>query len=177
MTENPIENALSKGTFSIVAAVQGSGTTYPVDQVVVNSDLGTAYEIAKLEQKANRPNTDIDAIDAEIKTLQDKMKQNSYTFHMRGISPGMDKSIADDNPIKNDDYEQRNYAYLAAHIIKVEDAEGAVDEKLFTKEDVATIKAWLPDSEFDKLYSKMNELTFQARYIDNAMSADFLSKR
>lgn len=177
MTENPIENALSKGTFSIVAAVQGSGTTYPVDQVVVNSDLGTAYEIAKLEQKANRPNTDIDAIDAEIKTLQDKMKQNSYTFHMRGISPGTDKAIADENPIKNDDYEQRNYAYLAAHIIKVEDAEGAVDEKLFTKEDVATIKAWLPDSEFDKLYSKMNELTFQARYIDNAMSADFLSKR
>lgn len=184
MTETPeldalvagADRVLNKGTFSIVAAVQGSGTTYPTDDVVVNSDLGTAYEIAKLEKKANKPGADINAIDAEIDTLREKMKENSYVFHMRGISPGTRNAIDKEYPVdKPEGILPHNFAMLAAHIVRVTDVEGNVDEHLFTLEDVQNMADWLPDTEFDKIYNKQQELTFQASYIDNAMSADFLS--
>lgn len=184
MTETPeldalvagADRVLNKGTFSIVAAVQGSGTTYPTDDVVVNSDLGTAYEIAKLEKKANKPGADIDAIDAEIDALREKMKEHTYVFHMRGISPGTRDAVDKEYPVdKQENIWPHNLAMLATHIVRVTDAEGNVDDHLFTREDVETIANWLPATEFDKIYNKQQELTFQASYIDNAMSADFLS--
>lgn len=178
-----IEEAMAKGTFSVLAAVQKRA--YPTADVTVHTDAGTAYEIVALLEESDAPGTTdarVNAIDKKVKALLKELGKSALTFHMRGISQGLSDSISEEAAkAEPDDEEARNIhsnmAHLAAHIVRVTDAEGNVDEHLFTREEADALRGFLPPDEFERIYTKMNELTFQARYFDRAVSADFLSKR
>lgn len=169
-------------TFSVIDAAKG--TAYPTKDVTVFTDQDTAFKIALLEFEASETDDDdeVNAIDAQIEALREKIKETALTFHMRGISRGM--RIAVEQEIKEkkfgEDTDGRirysNAAHLAAHIIRVTNAQGAVDERVFSTDDALELVASLPDESTDKLFHTMQELTFQAAYFDAAVSADFLSK-
>lgn len=175
MTANP----LNKTTFSIVDAIKG--VNYPSENVDVYLDNDAAHEIHLLEARiADLTNADeVNALDGEISVLKERLLASKLTFELRGISRGLQLSIEKEFGLTQQssdaEWASLGHAYLAAHIVSVTNAEGAVDEHLFTKEEAQGLEDMLPRDQFAKIYGKMNELSFAAAYIDQAVSADFLS--
>lgn len=178
-----IINALDEArrTFSVLDAAKGK--SYPQDTVTVYTDTAAAYEAYKLEKRINASvdSDEVDALALEQKALRDKVKASAKTFLLRGISKGLIKRINEEAEIKFqaelDDRKQNvwaNFSYLAAHIISVTDADGAVDERKWSFEDVDTLQDELDDSEFQKIMGLMLELTFATDLFDASVTADFL---
>jgi hypothetical protein len=176
---NPLDAALDKKTFSVLDAVKGR--SYPQDIVDVYTDAETALKVRRLEERINneRDAEQVNELDAEKAALIAHVKDSVLTFHLRGVAPGVvdgiqaqadEKFGADPSP---DKFKWMNYSYLAANIISVTNAEGAVDEHLYTYEDVEQLAGYLPTSEFDKVFNLMQELTFARDLFDLSVSADF----
>lgn len=169
-------------TFSVLDAAKGS--SYPSDDVTVYTNQKAAHQIARLEFEINETDDDarVNELDAQIAVLRDEVLASQLTFHMRGISPGTRTAVQQQVKERKfgEDTDGRtrfsNAAYLAAHIVRVTNAEGAVDERVFEADEVVELVKALPDESVEDLYEKMQELTFRAAYFDAAVSADFLSK-
>lgn len=176
-----VEEAKAKGVFDVIEAAKGRG--YPTDSVTVGVDAASAYEIKRLlEQGANEKDPEAtNEIDAKIEVLKDKIRTSNLTFNMRGISPGMIESITEEGKTLFEDIEFGpgglwcNEAYLAAHIISVDDAANNLDESLWTQAKVAELKAWLPAESYQAINQLMLDLTWATAYFDASVTADFLS--
>lgn len=179
MSENLITDAVSKGKFSVLDVAKGRG--YPQDIVDVYTDHEAAFQMHRLEQRiANeRDGEKVNALDAERKALKERVKESVLTFHMRGISQGLVEDLqkkADVEFIEQDDPAKihwLNNLYLAHHIISVTNGKNEVDDHRWTSEEIAELKNALPFESSEKLIGLMMELTFAARYFDEAVSADF----
>lgn len=197
MTENILETALSKDTFSVLSAAKGKA--YPRDTVKVYTDASIAYEINQLEHQINAIIDDDDRVnelDAEKNALLDELEAGSLTFLLQGHAPGVtkmckkraDKMFGKDYALKNDPETEQpydlsdkntwlNFSYLAEDIVSVTNAAQAVDEHKWTVEEIEELATWLPSSEFDKLFEKMMELTFARDVFDQAVGPDFSQRR
>lgn len=185
---NPLENALQRGTFNVLDAVRGRG--YPTDTVTVYTAVEAAYEAKKI-QVALGDETDPDKVAELESSLEDclnQIKASALRFHLRGLPPGVVESIEEEAIAKTSDPEDplaaNNRARisltstLAASIVKVEDAEGNVDEReKWTAEDVEEMFSILPDTESGRLIEKMTELTFQSAVFDEVVGPDFSLRR
>lgn len=174
-----VENAMDSKTFSIIEAA--AGRSYPNKDVVIYLDHEAAYQASLIEEKIayERDSDKVNALDEEIQVLREKIVESELTVHMRGTSRGVRRQI-EKRSRKVDDTDRAEFLThenVAAHIIRVTDHEGNVDEHLFTGEEVQTLFDTLPDESVTKLLNAMNELTFEAMYFDSAVSADFLSRR
>lgn len=174
-----VENAMDSKTFSIIEAA--AGRSYPNKDVVIYLDHEAAYQASLIEEKIayERDSDKVNALDEEIQVLREKIVESELTVHMRGTSRGVRRQI-EKRSRKVDDADRAEFLThenVAAHIIRVTDHEGNVDEHLFTGEEVQTLFDTLPDESVTKLLNAMNELTFAAMYFDSAVSADFLSRR
>lgn len=173
-----VENAMDKKTFSIIEAA--AGRSYPNKDVVIYLDHEAAYQASLLETKIayERDSSKVDALDEEIAAFREKVIASELTLHMRGTSRGVRRQIAKRaKKVDEDDRaEYLTHENVAAHLIRVTDHEGNVDEHLFTGEEIETLFDTIPDESVTKIINAMNELTFEALYFDNAVSADFLSK-
>jgi hypothetical protein len=65
-------------------------------------------------------------------------------------------------------------ALIAANIVSVENANGEVDERLFSKEDVIELRGVLPGESWDKLVATMQKLTLATGYFKGLSDAGFL---
>lgn len=188
----------ARENFNVLDALKGQA--YPEDSVTVDTDVRTGYQINVLRRKIRKlehdlvgedDNTERERIDDEINSLQqqiavlkDKLKETQQTFHLRGIPPQIIESIqtearekfGDDGVDFGPGAIWANDNFLAAHILRVESADGSVDEHKWTHEDVATLRGFLPDESFEKVATLMQELSFAASYFDATVTADFLSK-
>lgn len=187
-SENIMETALAKGTFSVLAAAKGRA--YPQDIVDVHTDADAAYKAQAIEKRINDLSADqaelVNTLDAERNALLATMKATSLTFLLRGINKGTTDGIIAAAKEKFGDvtdtpnYERSEwvtFSYLAAHIVSVTDADKNVDDHFFTVEDVQALAAYLPEDQFRKLLALMSELTFAATYFDQAVSVDFSQRR
>lgn len=180
-----VAQATEPRTFSVLEAAKGR--SYPQDIISVYTNAEAAYQVNLLEKKINSHATDdaeLAAMVEEQNAYKDAVKASVLTFHMRGINPGLIRSISDEAHTKTFDGEEgdalvgrqnvwSNFSILAAHIVSVTDAQGNVDEHKWNFEDVETLRDWLPDDEFDKISNMMFDLSFAAALFDASVSADF----
>lgn len=176
-----VNKATEKGTFSILDAAKGIG--YPSDTVAVYTDIEAAYLIKHYNtQAADELDPEkVDEIDAKVKELTQRIKDSTYTFHLRGYAPEVVRAINEEARAKfdvestdnGDAAEWCNYKYVAEAIQLVTRADGAEDHTHWTPEKTKELAFSLPDGEFDRITSKMSELVFTAAYFDQVVDADF----
>lgn len=176
-----VEKATEKGTFSILDAAKGIG--YPKDTVDVYTDIEAAYLIKHYNtQAANELDPEkVDEIAAKVDELKQRIKDSTYTFHLRGYAPEVVKAINEEARAKfevedtsnGEAAEWCNYKYVAEAIQLVTRPDGAEDHTHWTPEKVEELAFMLPDGEFDKITLKMSELVFTAAYFDQVVDADF----
>lgn len=187
--EKDVAAAQSKGTFQLTNALKRRG--FPEEQVVVYLDEDSAKELVgindqlnALAQSAEQDQETYEALDTIAQELAKAVRDSALTFHLRGISPGhieqTRKVILSEFGTEPDDLQEADTAlaheWIAAHIIRVVNAEGASDERLFKREDVEELEQLLPTSEYSKIDQTVNNLSFRSAYIEQATDAGFLRK-
>jgi hypothetical protein len=186
-----VEKAQKKGTFDI--AKFAKGIAYPEDQVVAYVDVESAYKLNKLNEEMSNiksDTTEYEALDKEAKELSTKILKSKITFYMRGVNQEVIESVtakADKKfPKKLDALGQviDNEGWLiewtcgliAANLVKIENADGEVDDSVLSTEDVIDLRKNLPREVFDLLISKMQQLTLAGAYFKGLTDAGFLPK-
>jgi hypothetical protein len=182
-----VTEATNPRTFSVLDAIKSR--SYPQDIVTVYTDVNSAYDIHRIEEKiADLTDADqINALDQVIAEFKDKIKASALTFRMRGLPreqidaindeahlkfPWTDKTAPDpvDRGIGG---EWVNRSFIAAHIVDVTDADGNVDSHKWNADEVAVLRGRLPDESFLALIRLMQELSFAATYFDASVTPDF----
>lgn len=189
------QNELEQGTFDLDAFVQGRG--FPTDTVTVFTNDDAAHKLAKVNARlteiaqnpahTKKPLKDEFALlETQASELKDAIRASALTFHLRGISPGHIKKITKDvvkDQAKEDNAWDEgeaedilNFRWLTPHIIKVVNASGDADERVFTEERVENLANLLPTSEWKKLTEAVSDLSFKSVVFDAAVDAGFLPK-
>lgn len=169
-------------TFSVLDAIKGR--SYPSDSVTVYTDVESLYELARLEKQiADAPDGEsANALEPQVEDLKDKIKKSALTFELRGFSFGVWDSIdkeaqamfGNDADISEGEAKSwRKHRYIAESIIRVTNADGAVDESRWGIEDVKNLEALLPMSEFSKLEAMTSFLSMASLEFDQAVTPDF----
>ena len=169
-------------TFSVLDAIQGR--SYPEDKVTVYTDLASLYLLTNLEkeQASAKDGDAANEFNDAIAELREKIKASGLTFHLRGFSTGVTQSINDEARAKFGEDESldkgeafvwRMNKFVAESIIRVENADGELDETRWKVEDVDKLRVYLPDDEWDRLLHLTLNLSFASWEFDQAVNADF----
>lgn len=176
-----VKDAQSQGKFNLAEVVKGRG--YPQDTVEIYTDVESAYELSKINDKLIRL-TDLEEskeLEAQAEIFKKKVMDSRLKFYMRGIDQRHVENIEEKSRNKNDlESEQWIVDYMcelvAANIIKVEDAQGNVDEKVFTGDDIDAIRGVLSTEAWEQIVSTMQKLTLATGYFKGLTDAGFLQK-
>jgi hypothetical protein len=180
-----------------------AGVAYPTEEVTIHLDAFTANEKLKalakkdeLERKlaklkdSKAPRTldektvsfeDVAEIQEVIDGLNEKLEASGLTFSMRGMEPAIVQEITkrhfvtaedEENPDKNI---ARDNELIAKSIIKVTNAQGQVDEHVFTADEVNHWRGKLLDGEFLKLVQAVAKVNLNGALFSVAVDAPFPS--
>lgn len=176
-----VEAAQKPGSFNLGEFVKGRG--YPQDTVEIYVDVESAYELSKLNEKLIKATEteESEKLEAEAKVLSDKILASKLTFNMRGIDQKHVEQIEVESKKKfeeNDDNWIVDYMceLVAANIVSVTDAQGKVDERIFTGQDVEELRSYLSSEAWDKVVGTMQKLTLATGYFKGLSDAGFLQK-
>lgn len=184
-----VEKAQSKGVFDITEFAKGRA--YPEDAVTAYLDVQAAYELNKLnEQMRSATDKDLPTLEAQAKELTDKVVQSKVIFYMRGVNQAHIEKITaecdEKYPTKTDAFGQTvnsgewlrewTAALIASNMVKIENANGEIDEREFKTEDIITLRMHLPKEVWDLLVEKMQQLTLAGAYFQGLTDAGFLPK-
>jgi hypothetical protein len=186
-----VEETQSKKVFDITEYAKGS--LAPRDTVTAYIDVESAYALAQVNETLSNTEAgpEFDALEAKAKELSDKILESKVVFHMRGVNQDIiEKVTIDANekfPAKKNAFgveeEQTpdwikdwTCALVAANLIKVVNAAGDEDERLFTTEDVKAMRSYLPREVWDLLVEKMQQLSLANAYFRGLTDAGFLPK-
>jgi hypothetical protein len=186
-----VDKAQKKGTFDISKFAKG--ISYPEDTVVAYLDVESAYSLNKLNDEMSKVKSDSDGyekLEAQAKKLSAKILESKIIFHMRGVNQEVIEVVtskADKKfPKKLDALGQviDNEGWLiewtsgliAANLVKVENAQGEIDDKVLSTEDVIELRKNFPREVFDLLIAKMQQLTLATAYFKGLTDAGFLPK-
>jgi hypothetical protein len=195
--ENPIiaetlklvESSQSQGIFNLSEVVKGRG--YPTKDVTIYLDGESAFELAELNDKMNDvySDEDLSEMEAKAEVLAEKIKKSAVTFVMRGVSqkivedvikktndkypPEAGRSEATDNP----DWVKYYIASLIAlNVVRVIDAEGNVDNHVYTADEMLSIRESISADAWNVLVENMQKLTLASGYFEQLTDAGFLPK-
>jgi hypothetical protein len=156
---------------------------YPQDTVEIYVDVESAYELSKLNEKLVKATEteESEKLEAEAKVLSDKILASKLIFNMRGIDQKHVEQIEVESKKKfeeNDDNWIVDYMceLVAANIVSVTDAQGKVDERIFTGQDVEELRSYLSSEAWDKVVGTMQKLTLATGYFKGLSDAGFLQK-
>ena len=187
-----VETAQAKGTFNIVDFAKGRG--YPQDSVTAYLDIESAYELNKINQQINDAkfgaDEEAETLQAKAKELSQKILKSKIVFNMRGVNQDTIEQITEkcnkDFPPKTNAFGQEEAdrdwvkswtcGLVAANLISIENAEGEIDERLFTADDVDDFRKHLPKEVWDLIEEKMQQLTLAGAYFKGLTDAGFLPK-
>lgn len=185
-----VKAAQARGVFDITEFAKGRA--YPQDTVVAYVDVDSAYELNKINTQINTalPGVDLSELEAKAQELTEKILASKIIFHMRGVNQSIIESINakcnELHPPKADEYgnEQLDENWMkvwtcslvASNLIKVENANGEVDERAFTYEEVDEFRKYLPKEVWDLITEKMQQLTLAGAYFKGLTDAGFLPK-
>jgi hypothetical protein len=187
-----VEKAQKKGTFDIAKFAKGIG--YPEDTVTAYLDLESAYKLNALNEQMSKLKTsdpaEYEKLEAEAKELSNNILASKVVFHMRGVNQEVIESITDKanskfpkkldalgQVIDNEDWlKEWTCGLIASNLVRIENAEGEIDEKHHETEDVLELRKHLPREVFDLLIAKMQQLTLAGAYFKGLTDAGFLPK-
>jgi len=182
-----VKDAQSQGTFNLADVIKGRG--YPTKEVSVYTDVDAAFKLYELEKQLENATNDVylyKLLDDEAQALAKVVQASKLTFTMRGISQAEVERITaitdelagelneDSNP--EEWSKQQACGLVAANIIRVTDADGKVDEHLFTREEVVELRGLLPSDAWSVLVATMQKLTLATGFFDGLTDAGFLPK-
>jgi hypothetical protein len=176
---------LNPKTFSVLDALQGR--SYPEDDVTVYTDVEALYQYEHVNALVNDAlNGDTaNQYESQLNGLRERIKASALIIHMRGYAPAIAKTLVAETRAKfqldssvlidqdTDAFRWLNKRSIAESMIRVTNAEGAVDERLFTVDDVEAFDDFLTPDEMQKLVDKSFELSFRGMAFDAAVSPDF----
>jgi hypothetical protein len=186
------EKAQKKGTFDISKFAKGIG--YPEDTVVAYMDIESAYKLNKINSEMSLIKTQdedkFNKLEKEAEELSKKIIDSKVTFYMRGVNQEVIESVTSKcdkkypkkldalgQTIENQDWlREWTCGLVASNLVKIENAEGELDEKHFETEDVIELRKNLPREVFDLLVAKMQQLTLAGAYFKGLTDAGFLPK-
>ena len=178
-----VEAAQKKGTFSLIDAVKGKAN--PKDDVDIYLDAESAYELVKVNDLLiGEPDPEkADALKAQADELSEKILKSKLIFHMRGIDQRETELIEEksrkdlgDDASETQVWENYLCALIAANIVSVEDADGNIDEHVFTAREISNIRHAMPAESWNKLVETMQGLTLATGYFKGLTDAGFLPK-
>lgn len=175
-----VEKAQARGTFSLADAIKNKAN--PTDTVEVYLDAESAYELTKINDQLvlemDPENTK--PLEEKAAILAQKIKDSRVVFNMRGVDQevvekaeaSVRAKYADD---ETDDW-WREYicALVALNIVSVENANGDIDDHIFTTEEVVGIRNTIPTESWNKIISTMQKLTLATGYFKGLTDAGFL---
>lgn len=176
--------AKGKGAFSLTDAL--NSRSYPTAKVIVYLDVESIVKLSKvndrltdLAQSRDKNLTEYEKYERLAEKLKTKVLASALTIHLRGLDSGVVKALqtkAQGAEDMDDDERETYYFQLltSQSITKVEDAEGNVDQREFTPEDVEALQNTLPQEQFSLLDQKVGELTFETSFFEAAVDAGFL---
>lgn len=181
-----VKEAQKQGTFNLSEVIKGRG--YPQKSVTVYTDAEAAFNLIELEKKmlkldqSSQEHKDLEAL---ANSLAEAVQKSKLIFHMRGVSQivvdAADAEATKNFPLvegdRSDEWYRNYMAYLvASNIVKVENANGDVDERVFSVKDVEEIRDLIPVDSWAMLMSTMQQLTLATGYFRGMTNADFLPK-
>lgn len=176
-----VEKAQAKGNFNLADFIKGRA--YPEDSVQVFFDVASAYEISKLNDQLVLIDDPEEAkpIEDAIRELEKKVLASSLNFHMRGIDQKQVEAIEAKEKEANKEEGDEWYvgyicALIASNIVSVENYDGEIDEKVFSKEDVVELRGSLTGDSWEKIVTAMQRLTLATGYFKGLSDAGFLQK-
>jgi hypothetical protein len=166
---------------------------YPEDVVVAYVDVESAYKLSKLNQDMSKIKSDTaeyEKLEKDAKALSEKILKSKITFYMRGVNQEVIEAVTSKadkkfpkkldalgQVIDNDGWLiEWTCGLIAANLVKIENAEGEVDDKVLSTEDVVELRKNLPREVFDLLIAKMQQLTLAGAYFKGLTDAGFLPK-
>lgn len=176
-----VQDAQSPAKFNLADVIKGRG--FPEDKVEIYVDVESAYALSKLNDELIHIENPEDSapLEAKAKELSDKILKSKLVFHMRGIDQKqielIEKQVKADNAGEEEEWILDYFAALvAANIVKVEDADGNIDERPFTTKEVVELRWALPSESWEKLIGTMQKLTLASGYFRGLTDAGFLQK-
>lgn len=168
-------------TLNILETIKGR--SYPSKDVKVWLDQETIHAIAELENEiaVETDGERVNELDEQIHTLREKVEKTSLTFHLRGIDRRTRRQALKrvELLLKKGEVDEFDSQFLlghlnfAAHLIRITDAGGGVQEKLWTAEEAEEILDLIPEQGTKDLNDAMDELTFKAARFDAEVTPDF----
>lgn len=151
------------------------GRTYPTRDVkvyvdeVVSAELGPLLDVPENDRTA--------AQSKKIKELVKRAEDGALTFKLSGLPQHVLNDIYDtDDDSGTANSTRDDHLLLAASIRSISNAQGGVDERTFTPEEVAVIAGSLPMQAYRVLLSEVNTLAVSSMAYDRAMDAGFFPK-
>jgi hypothetical protein len=175
------------------------------DMLQAESSIGEpeGYDDKLAEAEAKKQ--EASEAEAKVARLIEQINSTALTFHMRGLAPKqvelIDKKCrkaikppARKNYPQDDDGQEEyelevwernkdrnqmvNHECIASSIVKVVNAKGDEDTKVWKAADVDNLQAVILETEYEKLRLKMQDLSFAHTLFNRAIEqdADFLSK-
>lgn len=182
-----VQDAQKQGVFNLVDAIKGR--SYPQKVVTVYTDAQAAYALVQLDIKmkeAKAADAAYAELEAEADVLAKAVQGSRIDFHMQGVSQAEIEKADEfcdqffgitENKDRSDNWYMMHLEYLVAkNITKVVDANGNVDERVFSQEDVAEIHRHLPSESWNILVATMQKLTLATGFFNGLTNAGFLPK-
>ena len=116
--------------------------------------------------------------------------ESKLVFHMRGINQSeiqaIQKRCDEIHPAELDAFGNKvngrewlsywTISLVAANLVRIENANGEIDERLFDAEAGKDLHDYLPKEVWDMLVEKMEQLTLASAYFKGLTDAGFLPK-
>jgi hypothetical protein len=179
-----VADAQKKNVFNLADAIKGRSA--PEKVITIYTDLKSAIELKDINDKMSDFSYISDAekyavLEKRAEELTEEISKSKLVFHMRGIDQETTEKVTDiggdrasDNTL--DFAKDYTCALVAANIIKVEDADGNVDERKFTLEDGINLYKNLPTEAWLTLVNAMEQLTLATGIFKGITDAGFLPK-
>jgi hypothetical protein len=184
-----VDTAQSQGVFNLSEVIKGRG--YPTKEATIYLDADTAFQLAELNDLMSEYVDDeiLAENEAKAEELAEKIKKSAVTFVMRGVSqkivedvvkktnekypPQAGRREATDDP----DWVKYYIAALVAHnIVRAIDADGNIDERIFTAEEMLEMRELLTADSWNVLVENMQKLTLASGYFEQLTDAGFLPR-
>jgi len=185
-----VRDAQRKGTFDITAFAKDRA--YPQDTVVAYLDVDSAYRLTVLNDQMSSTiaGEGYEKLEAEANVLSQKILESKVVFHLRGVNQEVIERITD---LANKNYPTAKGSFgqsdesedwikfwttslVAENLIKIVNANGDEDERLFTQEDIVELRKYLPKEVWELIVEKMQQLTLASSYFKGLTDAGFLPK-
>ena len=153
--------------------------------------MQSAYELNKLnDQMRSASAEELTKLEKQAQELAERVMQSKVVFHMRGVNQAHIEKITaacdEKYPTKTDAFGQTinspdwirewTAALIASNLLRIENANGEMDEREFKTDDVITLRHHLPKEVWDLLVEKMQQLTLAGAYFQGLTDAGFLPK-